>query len=191
MAKKSINILLLGRSGCGKGTQGKLLVDHFGLGLYINTGDIFRDLIQKDTLAGRKMVELLNRGGLAEDWMATFLWKRELIEKLQSKDQGIIFDGVARRLSEAKELDRVMEWFGLKLTPILIEVTREEAFKRLKGRKRLDDTDEGINSRLDWYDDHTSKTVDYYEKKGQLVRVDGMPDEKTVFRNILKALGEK
>ena len=191
MAKKSINILLLGRSGCGKGTQGKLLVDHFGLGLYINTGDIFRDLIQKDTLAGRKMVELLNRGGLAEDWMATFLWKRELIEKLQSKDQGIIFDGVARRLSEAKELDRVMEWFGLKLTPILIEVTREEAFKRLKGRKRLDDTDEGINSRLDWYDDHTSKTVDYYEKKRQLVRVDGMPDEKIVFRNILKELGEK
>lgn len=191
MAKKSINILLLGRSGCGKGTQGKLLKDHFGLGLPINTGDIFRDLIQKDTLAGRKMAELLNRGGLAEDWMATFLWKRELIEKLQSKDQGIIFDGVARRLSEAKELDRVMEWFGLELTPILIEVTREEAFKRLKSRKRSDDTDETINNRLDWYENDVSKTVDYYEKKGQLVRVDGMVDEKTVFRNILKALGEK
>lgn len=191
MAKKSINILLLGRSGCGKGAQAELLRGHFDFGLYISTGELFRALAKKNTLAGRKIAEILDRKGLPEEWIAQYLWEGVLVEKLQSADQGILFDGLARRVKEAEILDEVMAWFGLDLTPVLIEVTREEAFKRLKGRKRMDDTDEGINSRLDWYENDVSETVDYYEKKGQLVRVDGMPDKKTVFENILKALGEK
>ena len=191
MAKKSINILLLGRSGCGKGTQGKLLVDHFGLGLYISTGELFRALAKKKTLAGRKIAEIIGKGGLPEEWIAQYLWEGVLVEKLQSADQGILFDGLARRPKEAVILDEVMAWFGLKLTVVLIEVTRDEAFKHLRGRERPDDTDEKISNRLDWYENDTSKTVDHYEKKGQLVRVDGMPDKKTVFENILKALGEK
>lgn len=191
MAKKSINILLLGRSGCGKGAQGEFLIDHFGLGLYISTGELFRALAEKNTLTGRKIAEILGRGGLPGEWIAQYLWQGVLVEKLQSVDQGILFDGLARRVKEAVILDEVMAWLGLELTVVLIEVTRDEAFKRLKGRERLDDTDEKINSRLDWYDDHTSETVDYYENKGRLIRVDGMPDKKTVFENILKALGEK
>lgn len=185
---KSLNLLILGRSGSGKGTQADLLQERLDIEIYVSTGNLFRSLAKKDSLAGRKIKEILNKGGLPEDWIASFLWQRKLVEELQSENESIIFDGVARRVNEAKLLDKVMKWFNKDLTPILLDVTREEAFKRLKDRGREDDTDENIKNRLDWYESEVIDVVNYFDNQDRLVRVDGMDNIEGVFENILKAL---
>jgi adenylate kinase len=189
---KPLTIVFLGRSGSGKGTQAEKLMKYLGEAdvLYIVTGNLFRALATKESVIGRKVARELKSGELPPDWLATTLWQHELVEKLVSDQQTIFFDGALRRVPEAVALDAMLEWLGRPpVIPVLIDVTRQEAFKRLKLRQRSDDTDEAINRRLDWYDQDVIKVVKYYEELGRLKRVDGMPPPDKVFQNLLRALG--
>jgi adenylate kinase len=189
---RPLTIVFLGRSGSGKGTQAEMLLRYLGEtdALYIVTGGLFRGLAAKDTVIGRKVADQLKTGELPPDWLAITLWQRELVEHLQRDDQTIFFDGALRRVPEAVALEVILQWLERPpAIPILLDVTREEAFKRLKLRARQDDTDEAINRRFDWYDEDVSKVVRYYEELGRLVRVDGMPPQDQVFKNLLAALG--
>ena len=90
-----LNIIPLGRSGSGKGTQAKLLAEKFKL-KHISSGDLFRALANQDTYIGRKTNETLKKGGLFADWFAFWLWVNELVKLDPS--QGVILDGASRRL---------------------------------------------------------------------------------------------
>ncbi len=50
---KPLSFALIGRSGCGKGTQAELLMKHFGNLFYVSTGGLLRDLAKLDTSAGK------------------------------------------------------------------------------------------------------------------------------------------
>ena len=181
-----MTIIPLGRSGSGKGTQAKLLVKEFGL-KHISSGDLFRRLAEKDTFVGRKTKETLKKGGLFADWFAFWLWVNELINLDPSC--GVILDGASRRLEEAKSLDKVfsqLERPNLKV--ILIDVSRQEAMKRLLGRARKDDNCQVIKKRLDWFDKDVMPSVRYYEKTGRLIRINGEQSIEGVFKEILKKL---
>ena len=189
--KKPIAILILGRSGCGKDTQSKLILENLNFELFISTGSLFRAMAKENTYAGKKISSILAGGELAADWLASFLWQRELIEKIDSNQKNIIFDGVARRLSEAKLLDVVMDWFDIKLVPILIDISKEEARKRLIERGRSDDFDDGITKRLNWYETEVVKVVDYYKGSGKLVVINGMRSIDEVFQDIKEKISKE
>jgi adenylate kinase len=194
MMTKPLTFVFLGRSGSGKGTQAEMLIQRLGAtdALYIITGRLFRNFAQKNTVIGRKIADNLRTGELPPDWLASALWQLELAENLRKDDQMIVFDGAVRRVQEAITLEAVLGWLERPpAIPVLIDVTREEAFGRLKLRGREDDQDAAINRRLDWYDEDVSQVVAYYEKIGRLVRVDGMPPPEKVFANLLAALGMK
>lgn len=134
--KKPLNFVLIGRSGSGKGTQAKLLMEHFGNFYYISTGDLFRGLAKADTDVGDHIRKLLKTGGLPSDDLATMLWMHEIAYNVK-KDQGIMADGFPRRLPEAKNLDRFLEFLDRKDATfyLLIDISREEAFNRLTKRR--------------------------------------------------------
>lgn len=111
------------------------------------------------------------------------------MERLSREDEDIIIDGSPRWLEEVRFLDEVMTWLGRPLPiPVLLDITREEAAKRLKLRGRPDDTEENINNRLDWYEKEVVPIIKFYQKQGRLIRVDGMPSEDKVFKNLTRAL---
>lgn len=216
---KPINISLTGRSGSGKGTQAKLLIERFGNMFYVSTGDLIRDLAKQETEVGKKIKKILDEGGLPFDDIAVALMLCEIAYKVK-ENQGIVFDGVTRRVAEAEVLDRFMEWLGRKENTyhILIDISREEAFNRLTKRRvcqkcgqvipwvgefkkltvcdqcggellqRTDDAPEAINNRLDYFDQRVTKTIQYYENQGRLIRVNGEQSIEDVFKDILKAL---
>ena len=110
-------------------------------------------------------------------------------------------------------LDRKENTFNL-----LIDISRQEAFDRLSKRRickecgrlipwvgefkkikvcdqcggelitRADDTSEAINNRLDYYEKRVVPTVEYYEKQGRLVKINGEQSIEDVFKDILKAI---
>jgi adenylate kinase len=190
--QKPLTIAFIGRSGSGKGTQAKLLMSRLHKPIYIATGNLFRALAGTDSVSGRKVAAQLKVGGLPPYWLAYVLWQRELVEKLVDGDEDVVFDGALRRVEEITLLDEVLAWLERPMAiPALIDVTREEAFKRLKARKREDDTDESINNRLDYYEVDVVPVIEYYERQGRLVCVDGMPPPDKVFDHLLAALGMK
>ena len=133
---RQLNFILIGRSGSGKGTQAELLMEHSGNLLHVVTGDLFRELAKKDTDVSRKVKKILDEGGLPFDDLATTLWMYYLAHNLK-EDQGLICDGFPRRVREAENLDRFLEFLERKQdTYVLsIDISRKEAFDRLTKRR--------------------------------------------------------
>jgi adenylate kinase len=57
--------------------------------------------------------------------------------------------------------------------------------------QRRDDTIDVVAERLATYDEKTAPLVGYYQKKGQLVRIDGLQPIDTVTQAVLSALGRE
>jgi len=219
---KPLSFALIGRSGCGKGTQAKLLMKHFGNLFYISTGNLLRELAGMDTIAGKEVKKILSNGDLIPDFIIIGLWMREICNNLNG-GQGILFDGAPRRISEAKQADNFFEFLGIgeNFFPILLDISREEAFARLTKRRickkcgklipwvgefkklekcndcggelvqRQDDNPEAINRRLDFFDSEVKEVVDYYKKDSRLITINGNQPIEKVFEDILKALPVK
>ena len=156
----SQTIILLGRSGSGKGTQAELLRQKLDPCLYIYAGDLFRELSEMDTVAAKKVKEQLSLGGLPPEWLAAFLWQKELIYGVHGSEN-IIIDGSPRRLDEAQEMDMVLEWLGRN----------------------------SIRSRLQWFNTEAAPALDYFEKSGRLIKINGLGAVEDVFDRIKQALG--
>ncbi len=216
---KPLNFALIGRSGCGKGTQADLLIKHFGNFFYISTGGLLRNLAKLDTAAGKGIKEILDAGGLAPDFVIIGLWMNQLCNNLR-EDQGVMLDGAPRRVIEAKAIDEFVDFLGRKddFFPILIDISREEAFNRLTKRRicskcgklipwvgdyknlkkcdscggelfnRQDDNPEAINNRLDYYEDKVMEVVNYYKDANRLITVNGEQPIEKVFEDILEAI---
>lgn len=197
-----VDIVLLGRSGCGKGTQAGRLAERFGLAV-VSPGERFRQLAATPSLTGKKVKAIIDVGGLPPDWIAAHLWLAELIEKIVP-DRGLIFDGTPRRLEEAKLIDEILAWYErTNVRVFLLDISRDEARRRLLGRRictgcnaaahsiydeadaaacitcggtlvsRPDDTPEAIEKRLDWFDADVMPIIHYYETQNRLTRVKG------------------
>ncbi len=215
--QKSV-IILLGKSGCGKGTQAKFLMKHFKNLVYISTGDLFRNLAKAKTDTGQKIKKILEQGGLPYDDLATTLWMNEIAYKIK-ENQGILCDGFPRRLNEAKSLDKFLEFLKRKtIFCLLIDISRKEALNRLLKRKickkcgrlapwdkeskklkfcdkckgeliiRSDDTVKAINNRLDYYEQRVRPVIKYYKRQNRLIKIDGEQGAKNIFKEILRVI---
>ncbi|MBI4118684.1 MAG: nucleoside monophosphate kinase [Parcubacteria group bacterium] len=185
-------IIILGRSGSGKGTQAELLKKLIEPCLYVYTGDLFRELAQTETAAGRKVKEIVEGGGLPDEWLAAFLWQRKLIDSLKSGRENLIIDGSPRRLDEAREMDEVLLWLGrADIKVILVDITEDEAVTRLLKRGRKDDSEQAIRSRLEWFNTQALPAIEYYEKSGRLIKVDGLGSIEEIHARIKQALNLK
>lgn len=188
-------IILLSRSGGGKGTQAKFLREYFGEKkmLYITTGDGFRELARRaDLLAGKYIQEkVLDVGEKAPDFATIWIWANRMIYEFTPETSVVIFDGTPRTRLEAQALDEMLVFFEItNVKPLLLEVDREEAIQRLLKRKRVDDTRERIERRLAFYEQTVVPAIEYYktESRNKLITINGMPPPKEVFTSIKKAI---
>ena len=197
--KEPFVFFFMGCSGSGKDTQAELLKDLLEKRdgrdsvLWISTGDILRDIVDKKNYAGRVIDQKIMRAGEpAPSFLVTFLWAETAVRELK-ESQHVIFPSSPRSLEEAQSLDEFAVFFDRrKVFPILLEVGRKEAFQRLTSRARKDDTPEIINHRLDYFERQVRPAVEYFEKESEnkLVKIDGNPnDVQKIHENILKAAG--
>lgn len=188
-------VILLSRSGGGKGTQAKFLREYFGEEkvLSITTGDGFRELAKRtDLLAGKYIQEkVLNVGEKAPDFSTIWIWANRMIYEFTQETSIVILDGTPRTRLEAKALDEMLVFFEItNIKPLLLEVEYEEAIQRLLKRARADDTRERIERRLAYYERTVMPAIEYYktESKNRLIVIDGMPSPEEVFTSIKKAI---
>ena len=186
------NVVLLGSSGSGKGTQAKLLVERFGNLCHISTGDLFRNLAAANTFASKRVAGILAEGKFPPDYFATALLINAISFRVR-EGQGFVLDGYPRTKQQAKTLDEFLLFLEAidNTINIFIDVSRAEALKRMVDRGRSDDTLESVNSRLDLFEKEVRPVIDYYEKQGRLIRINGEQSIEDVHKDILKALEPK
>ena len=168
-------IVFLGPPGSGKGTQSEILCGKYGF-VHIATGDIFRWHMKHETDLGKKIKEYLERGELVPDDITISVVEQKIRESMNPN--GFVFDGFPRTLKQAEKLDEMLTKFGLKVNIVIyLNVSKEEAVRRLLARGRHDDKPDTIKRRFDEYEEKTKPIRKYYKDRDLLVEIDG---EKTI-----------
>jgi len=170
-----VNIILFGPPGAGKGTQAKHLVKKLN-GFQISTGDILRDEIKKNTDVGKKIINDMNDGKFVSDEIVNNLIKDIIFDP--KKKNRLIFDGYPRSLSQAKNLDFLLEKSEQKIDLVFfLNVNKETIIKRIKKRKieekRSDDDLDTFIKRFDKYMRTTKPVLDFYSKNINFHEIDG------------------
>lgn len=205
-----MNLILLGAPGSGKGTMAQKLTSELKIP-QISTGDIFRKNLKEETPLGLQIKDILASGGLVPDEITIEIVKNRLAEP--DCLHGYILDGFPRSLVQAEALGT----FQNIDCAINLDVDKEAIVKRLSGRRfcpdcngtfhvstlgnaevcpvcggnliiRPDDSEATVRERLRVYEQTTFPLIDYYDKLGKLVTVDGNGGIDEVYIRILKVL---
>src|SRR3989344_5471924 len=199
------NIVLLGAPLTGKGTQGRIISEKFGIP-HISSGDMYRQLVSEGNPIALEAKKVVERGELFSDELAIKILK----ERLSKNDceNGYILDGVPRTLNQAVIIDE-MEDVDITYA-IFIDTPDNVLIKRAKTRtmccnckrsygkeispekegicecggelqQRKDDREEIVIKRLETYMRQTEPLIAFYSEKGLLTIIDGdqKPDEVT------------
>ncbi len=170
-----MNIVLFGPPGAGKGTQSKYLVNKLNI-FQISTGELLRDEIKKNSEIGKIINNDMNEGKFVSDEIVNKLIKNSLSDPL--KRNKIIFDGYPRSLSQAKNLEFLLQESNQKIDLILfLNTDKETILKRLENRKnienRSDDKKDTILKRYDTYMKTTQPVLNFYSKNPNFKEIDG------------------
>lgn len=161
--------IFMGRSGCGKGTQAKLLVEWLKTNdtehrdiFYLESGARFREFISQSNYTARLSKKTMESGKLQPAFLAIHVWSHLMIEQMD-ESKHVFIDGTPRKLEEAKILENALLFYN-RAKPIIvyINVSRTWSMDRLAGRGRADDSREGVEERLNWFDTDVMPAVEYY-----------------------------
>lgn len=159
-------IILVGIAGAGKGTQGKLLAEKFGL-LYVSTGEMLRQYAN-DAQKAR-----MHTGELLED-AEIIAMVSSVIDEAQDPNK-ILFDGFPRTIAQAQWLiERSQEGQFVLPQVYQLVVSKEAVKKRLETRARADDHEEAIEERFREYEKSTLPLVEWFKQSNiSVTEIDG------------------
>jgi adenylate kinase len=185
-----MRLILMGPPGAGKGTQAKVVADHFGVPA-VSTGDIFRANVSAGTELGVKAKKFMDAGEYVPDEVTNLMVRNRIDEA--DAEPGFLLDGYPRTLAQVEELDGMIKHTGHQLDAVLVlTVDSEELVQRLlqraKTEGRADDTEEVIRRRQELYSEQTEPLIGVYRDRGILVEVDGMGEIDEVTERIFDAL---
>jgi adenylate kinase len=212
-----VRIVLLGGPGAGKGTQAKLLQDHFKIP-QISTGEMLRQAVQNGAVLGKQAKEFMDRGELVPDSVIL-----DLVDgRLSANDsrRGFLLDGFPRTVAQAEAFETMLADRNLVLDgAVSLRVPTATLVARLSGRRtcrrcgtmyhvrfnpskkdgvcdrcggdlyqRDDDREETIKARMEVYERQSAPVHDHFRAQGLLREVDGTGSAEEVFRKVLRQL---
>jgi adenylate kinase len=185
-----LNVLLLGPQGAGKGTQAKRISAEYGIP-HIASGEILRAEMDAGTDLGNRVKDVYDRGDLVSDDLMIELIRNRLEQA--DTEAGFVLDGFPRTTVQAEALDTMFNDIGRNFSvAFALQIPDAVAFDRLRLRAELegraDDTDEGIQRRLENYHRETEPLIEYYRTRGNLVPIHANRSENEVFAEIQRAL---
>ena len=211
-----LHVVMLGRQGSGKGTQGVqlarlLVVPH------ISVGDVLREAVRSESPAGLRARETMERGELVDDDLVVSL-VAERLAAADARSGGFVLDGFPRTVEQAEALAGILADGTLDRAAV-IDVPLEMARARLLARRvcagcgriysverargletwtcgacggvvqrRADDTEEAVTRRLTLHDEQTQPILDWFGRRDQLLVVDGVGTSEEVFSRLLAGL---
>jgi adenylate kinase len=198
-----VNIILLGPPGAGKGTQAARLEADRGM-IQLSTGDMLRSAVAAGTPVGLKAKAVMEAGELVSDAIVSALIGERLDAigsagaifdgfprtKAQAEALDLLLSERGRKLDRVIELevdeDALVARITGRFSCAVCGAPYHDTFKRPKVdgtcdvcgshdfKRRPDDNEETVRTRLAEYRAKTAPILPYYEERGLVSRVDGM-----------------
>jgi len=212
----AINIILLGPPGAGKGTQARRLIEERGL-VQLSTGDMLREARSSGTEMGQRVAEVMDRGELVTDDIVIGLIREKLgqggegfifdgfprtlpqadaLQALMAEIGQRIDAVIEMRVDDAALVSRISGRFTCgncgEVYHDVTKPTKRPGVCDVCGsadlRRRADDNEESLRTRLMEYYKKTSPLIGYYHCKGNLTPVDGLAEIDEVAAEIAGVL---
>ncbi|HHI70127.1 MAG TPA: adenylate kinase [Rhodobacteraceae bacterium] len=213
-----MNIILLGPPGAGKGTQARRLVEERGM-IQLSTGDMLREAKESGTEMGKRVAQVMAAGQLVTDDIVIGLIEEKLKGDngggfifdgfprtlAQADALGELLEKHGKTLDAVIEMQVDDEALVRRITGRFTcgncgEVYHDETKRpKVDGvcdvcgasdmKRRADDNEEALRTRLMEYYKKTSPLIGYYYAKGKLKTVNGLGKIDEVAAAIAKALG--
>jgi len=213
-----MNIILLGPPGAGKGTQARHLVETRVM-LQFSTGDMLREAKDSGTEMGKVVAEVMAKGELVTDEIVIGLIREKidaspeagfifdgfprtlaqadaLSDLLASTDQtlGAVIE---MEVDDAALVARIIARSTCAMCgEVYNDITKPipadgkcSSCGSTEFKRRADDNEESLKTRLMEYYKKTSPLIGYYYAKGQLTKIDGLGEIEAVQGNIARVLG--
>lgn len=207
-----MDLVLFGMQGSGKGTQSQRIAEHCGLEIF-ETGAELRRLSSEDSDLARKVKSIMEAGNLVPTEVVM-----EIIANFFKRlpaGKSALFDGIPRSDDQKIQFDALMTKEGRSFKGLLIELTEEEAVKRLTTRRmcpqcktiypaaysaetcekdqstlvtRQDDTPDAIRVRLDTFLQKTVPVIESYKAEGKMLIVKGEQSIDEVTEDVKEVL---
>jgi adenylate kinase len=212
-----MRLLIMGPPGAGKGSQAPIIKNAYGIP-HISTGDMFREAIKQGTPLGIHAKEFTDKGELVPDEVTIDMVKTRLQEKdcqpgflLDGFPRTIAQAEALDRILEEMKLSldavinvsvpddilikrisgrRMCRHCGASYHIINIPPKVAGVCDVCGGQlyQRKDDNPETIANRLSIYYTQTQPLLDYYDKTGLLVTVNGTKDVADTYQQIASHL---
>jgi len=200
-----MNIILLGPPGAGKGTQARKLVDERGM-IQLSTGDMLREARRSGTEMGKKVAAIMDAGELVTDEIVIGLIREKLEGDkaggfifdgfprtlAQADALGALLDEEGETLDTVIEMRVDDEALVARITARSTCAKCGEVYNDItkpipadgkctvcggtEFKRRADDNEESLKTRLMEYYKKTSPLIGYYYAKGDLSVVDGLAE---------------
>jgi adenylate kinase len=185
-----MRLLIMGPPGAGKGTQAKLIAEHYRIPA-ISTGDIFRANVREGTALGLEVQRIMAAGGYVSDDITNQIVADRLAQP--DVDPGFLLDGYPRTVQQVAFLDQTLEAQDRRLDGVVsLQADIDEVVARLLRRAEIegreDDTEEAIRVRQATYAAETSPLLELYDQRGLLIEVDGEGPVEDVAARVFRAL---
>lgn len=210
-------IILLGAPGAGKGTQAVMLAEKLNL-VQVASGDLFRRALQQKTELGLKAKSYMDKGQLVPDEITIQMvlerlaapdcekgaildgfprntGQAEALDKALMQQSKAIDKVVYVMVSEAELLKRLSgRWIcrNCQAPYHTVDSPPKVAGKcdRCGGElyQRPDDNEETVKKRLEVYFAETSPLIDYYNRTGKLLEINGEGSPADINKRIVAAL---
>ena len=203
-----MNILLIGASGSGKGTQAALLVKNYGL-CHLSMGDVLKEQVKLGTPEGKLIDSYQKEGNLVP--LEVVL--KALDNKIASESSatGFLLDGFPRNMAQVKELKLPIALvlnFNNDLDKIKDRLVNRRVCKDCNSNshvnlladgkcpvcggevyQRTDDNEASIDKRLNFYRNEVVPVAEYYKNNGyNFVDIDADQSIEDVAKQIESAM---
>ncbi|HEY9077797.1 MAG TPA: adenylate kinase [Anaerolineaceae bacterium] len=209
--------VLLGPPGAGKGTQAKIIAENKGL-VHVSSGDLFRENLKNQTELGKLAQGYMTRGELVPDEVTIAMVRDRLMQpdcaggalldgfprtprqadalgevlaSLGGKVDAVPYIYVApevliERLGGRWSCAKCGRVYHQKYNPPQVSGVCDDDGEPLIQRE--DDKPATVERRIKVYLEQTAPLIEYYQKRGLLVEVDGSQPIEVVSAALLKAL---
>ncbi|KAL9126065.1 MAG: hypothetical protein Q9217_004823 [Psora testacea] len=184
-------IYVLGGPGAGKGTQCANLVRDYGF-THLSAGDLLR---AEQDRAGSEFGQMIKdhiMEGIIVPMEVTVQLLENAIRDVRGGQGRFLIDGFPRKMDQALKFEESVCPSKFTLFFDCPEgVMTERLLNRGKTSGRADDNEDSIKKRFRTFLETSMPVVEYFEKKGKVVKVVATKKPDEVYEDVKKAMREK